>query len=926
MKNAFRIARWIASISVLAPVASLSQSTDNGDVRINEETYFTAVGEQSYPSVASSSSGFSVAWMDGISSPHNDVMLRLYDERGEPLGECLRLNDDTTAQLSLPMPRVARQYPYPAIGGTPFGNSVVVWSDERAGSPDIYCQVVRDDGHMIDANVRVNDDAPDGSQSYPDVAMWPSPDAFASPFVVVWTDSRSGDDDIYLRRFGRTSDGSAVASGPSIRVNDDYTGIPTHQGPARVAIDPLGNVVVVWRDSRSGVSKAYGQIFAPDGSRRGVNFALDSLSVPTVTPDVMMADDGSFAVAFVAGTWGDRDIVMQRFASDGAPLGDTVRVNADTSGSHCFPEIASMVGRDAFGQGYAIAWERQDTIGIEGAIHYRTVDGRGQPSSPDQTLPGGTGRGESFAALASVGYGNVNPPPDRTFLVWQQNNGYDHDIVAHTLEQYAPTGARFVVSSCRGGAEQIRPAVDARADGRSIAVWEDMRDGLRHIYGRRFDRRTPISGDFAIDGGSAWTQSDPDVAMFPDGGFVAAWTEWLAYTQTVRVRRFDSLGAPLGAAFDLAAGAGGEQREPAIVAAPDGSFAIVSTDTRDHASGDIRLQRFAPDGSPFGPSVVVNSDTMPIGRRAPAIARRADGALIVAWTEGDRGRDPSIMMQAFDAAGAMLGSNARVDGDGDSTVQALPAVAFIDDGLALIAWMDLRDDPVHADIRARLVAGLAPTGGDFRINDLSGSASRFWPEHPHPPSVAAAAAIGPDAPGGFVVAWTDYRNGDADAYAQRVDATGALRLANRSLSAGAPGTAQTFVDIAPATSAGETFCAWSDDREQRSEGWSVWGRVVALDRAVTAAAPGAQGDDAAGDELRIVDTDRPAAIVRLGGSGGATVRLHAIDGRMLAETSLDGRQGPATFVWQLPQVPSGAYVIELVTDRGVRSRALTIAR
>lgn len=922
MNSYCRIVRWMVTLTMLAPAVSTAQISGSNDFRINEESYATESGEQQYPSVASSVGGFSVAWQDDNSSMSSDVMLRQYDEQGNATGTCMRINDDTTSLMFMPRPRVARQFPVGAIGEA-FGNSVVVWQDTRIDlAGDIYAQVIRDDGQMMDANFRVNDDAPTGAQSNPAIAMWHSPNAMVSSFAVVWTDRRDGNDDIYCRWFNRRGDGGAVASGPAIRVNDDYGGWQYDQGEPRIAMSSLGNVIVVWRDFRGGVSKCFGQLFNRDQTRRGVNFRLDSLSMPTVTPSVMMADDASFAAVFVAGTGVDRDIVFQRYASNGRFIGDTARINSDTTGANYFPEIALQIGSDAFGQGYAIAWEQQDSLGVEGVVHYRTVDGRGQLASADKNVPGGNGKGESSVALASVGYGNVNPPPDRTLLVFEQNSETDSDIRAQVLEQYSPVGSRVVVSACSGGGDQMRPAVAANRDGATVVVWEDMRDDMRHIHARRYNRQVPNGGDFAIDGASTMSQFDPDVAMIPDGGFVVTWTEFTVELQTVRVRRFDADGRPLGDAFDLvAAGSGGNSSEPAIVGSSDGSFTIVSQDTRDDASGDIRMQRFAPDGSRYGASIRVNDDGADRPQSTPAIACREDGALLVVWRD-DRTVDPSIMVQAFDSAGARFDANVRVDDDSDTTVQALPAVSFTSDGRALVAWLDLRNDQARGDIYARLCAELSPIAGDFRVNDVLGSASRYWPELPHPPSVAATTRDNVSDAGAFVVAWTDYRSADADIYVQKVDGSRSQLLSNLKMSNAEAGSTQNYVDVASANRNGETFGAWSDDRVQQSEGWSIWGRVVAYGPPV-AGVPGGVASDS--DHIVVYPGARCEVKLQLAGDGPAMLRLFSIDGSLVA-TLFNEHASAGSYRRMLPIIPTGAFVLELTTPRGVRTQMLASRR
>src|SRR5687767_9676210 len=115
MNSLRKLARLIVSLMMVSPLASIAQPSASDDFRINEESYASTSGEQQYPSVASSKGGFTVVWQDDASSLRNDIMLRQYDELGLAQGACMRINDDTTAPLYLPRPRVVRQFPIGVI-------------------------------------------------------------------------------------------------------------------------------------------------------------------------------------------------------------------------------------------------------------------------------------------------------------------------------------------------------------------------------------------------------------------------------------------------------------------------------------------------------------------------------------------------------------------------------------------------------------------------------------------------------------------------------------------------------------------------------------------------------------------------------------------------------------------------------------------
>ena len=73
------------------------------------------------PDIASSAGGFTVVWQHTRPDFGIDVMARLFDEAGVPVGTEFRVNDDTTMQTAFTSPRVAR--PGRGAASARFGNS-----------------------------------------------------------------------------------------------------------------------------------------------------------------------------------------------------------------------------------------------------------------------------------------------------------------------------------------------------------------------------------------------------------------------------------------------------------------------------------------------------------------------------------------------------------------------------------------------------------------------------------------------------------------------------------------------------------------------------------------------------------------------------------------------------------------------------------
>ena len=115
----------------------------------------------------------------------------------------------------------------------------VVWQDERNDDGDIYYAVSEDRGDSWSAAASVYTGT--GKQLLPRVASH----AQSGYLYAVWEDERDDDGDIYISRFN--PDSEASWSTP-VAVSDDTSG--AEQREPSLAVDPDGNVFVVWTDLR----------------------------------------------------------------------------------------------------------------------------------------------------------------------------------------------------------------------------------------------------------------------------------------------------------------------------------------------------------------------------------------------------------------------------------------------------------------------------------------------------------------------------------------------------------------------------------------------------------------------------------------------------------------------------------------------------
>jgi hypothetical protein len=182
--------------------------------------------------------------------------------------------------------------------------------------------------------------------------IYPHAASNGSSTVTVWTDARTdAQGDIYSERIN----GNTLAS-TNVKVNDDAAG--GYNQYARVAMDALGNYVVVWIDARANLTgDLYAQRFDAQGNKIGANFKLTKSNsrIHEYPPGISMKSDGSFVV-----TWADSlkqvgknwSIKTRFFGSAGQQLSDVIEV---TTAPSLQPDVK---------------------IGPNGAVYYVWLDGR----------------------------------------------------------------------------------------------------------------------------------------------------------------------------------------------------------------------------------------------------------------------------------------------------------------------------------------------------------------------------------------------------------------------------------------------------------------------------------------------------------------------------------------------------------------------
>ncbi|MEO0107946.1 MAG: hypothetical protein ABIK62_02075, partial [candidate division WOR-3 bacterium] len=449
--------------------------------------------------IASDSQGnFTIAWMDARSGW--DIYAQRYDATGQPLGANFRVNDDADPHTfqwgpSISMspqgaiaiawedsrddslhPRIYAQcfsptgqrlghnfmvsdtcpgtdQLSPSITHNDQGGFLVVWTDYRIGSANIYAQAFDADGQRIGSNFLVNDDPVQSNHGNPAARYSPRLE-----YWVIWDKAGADNPGIYARRY--THD--LVPLGTSFRVADD-----TFASIQRISSVVACNsrIMTIWEDERSGATDIYCQL-------------SDSLGNP-IGPNLKMNDDelgphhfySTAALDFMGNAitaWTDaRDgynIYAQALDRQGNRIGANYRVNDNPNPAMHWSPCAA---RDSAGNSVIVFADARDTTSgyrIFGQLYDRDC----QPINGNFTI------GEPGASQL---YPSVAMAPNGSFLVaWMDDRNQGSIYAQLCRSDGTPVGPNFRVNDDPPGAYHGYPCVAAAPDNGFAVAWEDARN------------------------------------------------------------------------------------------------------------------------------------------------------------------------------------------------------------------------------------------------------------------------------------------------------------------------------------------------------------------------------------------------------------------------------------------------------------------
>ena len=441
--------------------------------------------------------------------------------------------------------------------------------------------------------------------------------------------------------------GQGIPYNVEFQVNSNPIG---DQYNPQIAALSNGGYAVCWESLKQDGSGAgvYGQVFAPDGSRTGGEFRINTRTQgyqgnPMTTP----LSDGGFAVCWVsdgqdapgAGVYG------QVFTSDGIPAGREFRVNTYTEGAQNDPKLISLPAG-----GFAVCWVSDGQDGSGTGIY-------GQVFAPD-----GTRAGQEFRINTHTEEFQSDPRmaalPGGGFAACWLSDGQDGSGYGVYGQVFAPdgnkTGQEFRINTYTDGNQFGQQIASLSGDGFIVCWSSSGQDGSGYgIYGQVFAPDGARAGqEFPVNTWAEGFQSDLRMASLPGGGFVVCWVSDNQDSSGTGIscQVFASDGTRKGGEVRVNTYTENGQAGINIATLSGGGFLICWTSySQDGSWTGIYGQLYDPNTDRKGPEFRVNTsweDWQSIYQMAPL----PDGGFAVCWESGDPdGSDSRVFVKRFPA-------------------------------------------------------------------------------------------------------------------------------------------------------------------------------------------------------------------------------------------------------------------------------------
>ena len=277
------------------------------------------------------------------------------------------------------------------------------------------------------------------------------------------------------------------------RISSDSSG--ESQTNARIAIDNLGFIYIVWQDYRqTSASKIYAQKYNSSGEAQWPNSTTpDDIVIATanntILPDILVDNSGNLYIGWNDGSTGNQEAYL-------------IKLN-------------SADGSDLWGG-------------------EKKINTLADPADQSNV---------KIALVENAGIAT-------TSIVWQDNRDGDLDVYLQTLDsngilQLNPE-IKTNTNPLADGSDQYEPVIIIGSQSNRYIAWADKRDGDLNIYGAKYSTTTTLQWENIINTNAGTSdQSEPDIAIDSNDNIYLVWTDERNGDQDIYAQKYDTDGKVL---------------------------------------------------------------------------------------------------------------------------------------------------------------------------------------------------------------------------------------------------------------------------------------------------------------------------------------------------------------------------------------------
>ncbi len=425
----------------------------------------------------------------------------------------------------------------------------------------------------------------------------------AGGVLVVWSDNRSGNSDVYAQRLG-------AGGAPLWGMNGILLfGGGGNQDNVIGASDGAGGVVLAYADNAVGLGAdvRMGHLF-PDGSTLGYSPYLWQGYGDQFPNGIARTSNGNFCIALRDNYWGHWNIAAAILTPSGGSYGlQDICLEAED-------QLGTTIVADDVGGAYLV-WQDLRPGPTGNNIYAQHMGPTGTLAWPANGLQ------VSNTGYGNFGYTGVSDGAGGFVAIWNDFDGVAVDLMAnHVVATYIPNPSEaFWLAPSTNHARVTGVVPDG--EGGFIATWEEIQTGSPYnSWGR--------VGRFTSSGVQRWSPltlgvnnsaNSPQIAGDGEGGVFVGWREYLTSGPSdldVFVNHVNADGALLGPWQNVPlCHVYEQQNSPTLCSDGRGGAIAVWQDARQYLAGNSwdlyagRIAPFAKLGNPE-PDIVSVTDVM----------------------------------------------------------------------------------------------------------------------------------------------------------------------------------------------------------------------------------------------------------------------------------------------------------------------------